>query len=102
MTFFNSGSILHVFGLIGICGICVGFLCFAYKIIYGLFYYNNTTKIFDANQDNRFGSNTDENECDDIIISITNITTFDAVSSENIPEYIIIDNDKNLPIATIV
>lgn len=96
MTFFNSGSILDILGLIGICGICIGFLCFAYKIIYGLFYYNNSTKIFDANQNNIIGSN------DDVVISIRNITPFNAISCVNIPDDAIIDNDKNLPIATIV
>ena len=93
MTFFNSGSILDVFGLIGICGICVGFLCFAYKIIYGLF-------CFDITIHNSIDSTNNEN--DDIVISITNITPFKTVSCVNIPEDTIIDNHDNLPIATIV
>lgn len=96
MTFFNSGSILDILGLIGICGICIGFLCFAYRILYGLFCYNNSIKIFDPNQNNRIGS------YDDVVISIRNITNIDGVSCINIPEDAIIDNDKNLPIATIV
>ena len=96
MTFFNSGSILDVFGFIGICGICIGFLCFAYRILYGLFCYNNSIKIFNTNQEDRNDPN------DDVIISVTNITPFSNVSCINIQEDTIIDNEKNLPIATIV
>ena len=102
MTFFNSGSFLDILGVIGISGICIGFLCFAYRIIYGLFCYNNSIKIFNTNQENRNDSNNNENENDDVIITITNITPFNAVSCINIPEDTIIDNEKNLPIATIV
>jgi len=108
MPFLNNGSFLDIFGFIGICGICIVFLCFAYKIIYGLFCYNNSIKIFNANQENSVDSNINDNDNDndndnnDVIVSITNITPFNTVSCVNILEDSIIDNDKNLPIATIV
>jgi len=104
MVFLRNGSVLDIFGFIGICGICIVILCFAYKIIYGLFCYNNSMKIFNANQENSVGSNINDNdnEDNDVIVSITNITPFNTVSRVNILEDSIIDNDKNLPIATIV
>jgi hypothetical protein len=93
MTFFNSGSVLNILGVIGIGGICIGFICFAYRILYGLF-------CFDITIHNSIDSTNNEN--DDIVISITNITPFKTVSCVNIPEDTIIDNHDNLPIATIV
>jgi hypothetical protein len=93
MPFLNNGSFLDIFGFIGICGICIGFLCFAYKIIYGLF-------CFDMTIDNSIDSTNNQNN--DVIISITNITPFKTVSCVNIPEDTIINNGENLPIATIV
>jgi hypothetical protein len=95
MTFFNSGSVLNILGVIGIGWICIGFICFAYRIIYGLF-------CFDMTIDNSIDSTNSQNENNDLIISITNITPFKTVSCVNIPEDTIIDNDENLPIATIV
>jgi hypothetical protein len=106
MTFLNNGSVLDIFGFIGICGICIVLFVFLYKIIYGLFCYNNSIKIFNANQENSLGSNINDNDNDnednDVIVSISNITPFNTVSCVNILEDSIIDNDKNLPIATIV
>jgi len=52
--------------------------------------------------DNSIDSTNSQNENNDLIISITNITPFKTVSCVNIPEDTIIDNDENLPIATIV
>ena len=95
MTFFNSGSVLNILGLIGIGGICIGFICFAYRILYGLF-------CFDITVHNSIESNNNICENNDIIISISNITPFKPVSCVNILEDTIIDNDENLPIATIV
>jgi hypothetical protein len=102
MTFLNNGSFVDILGVISIGAVCIVLFVFLYKIIYGLFCYNNSIKIFNSNQENSIGSNINDNEDNDIVVSITNITPFNTVSCLNIPEDSIIANDKNLPIATIV
>jgi hypothetical protein len=94
MTFFNSGSVLDIISVIGISGLCIGTVCFLYRVLYELFCFNIT-------ENNSIDSN-NNNENDNVIISITNITPFNSVSCVNIPDDTIIDNEKNLPVATIV
>ena len=103
MTFFNSGSVLDIIAVIGICGLCIGSVCFLYRLLYELFCFNiteNNSYGIDSNDNNDNNNNNNNNE--QVVISVTNITPFNTVSCKNIPENIIIDNDKELPIARLV
>jgi hypothetical protein len=105
MVFLKNGSIFDIFGIMCLGGLCIGFLCFSYRIIFGLFCYNGT-KIYERNQNDNNELNNNQNEND--IVSISNIIPFMSnsnipnVSCVNIQDDFVIDNEKNLPIATIV
>jgi len=108
MVFSPSGSFVDIFGVMCLAGLCIGFLCFMYRIIYGLFCYNGI-KIYNRSESDINDANTNDNV--DVVVSTINtvsfvneydITNIPNVSYVNREDEFDIDNEKNLPVATIV
>jgi hypothetical protein len=99
MVFSPSGSFVDIFGVMCLAGLCIGFLCFMYRIIYGLFCYNGI-KVYNRSESDIKDANTNDNV--DVVVSTININPYHTVSCVNIHKDSIIDNDNDLPIATIV